>query len=91
MAYYGSDAGGVVKLKSATQTFVNSGGVLIDASLVKLTCYSVAQFLYVYDSTNTTLVASHIIGQYETLYLVKEKDQYLRCNSTYGMAVAVEG
>jgi hypothetical protein len=51
----------------------------------------VAQFLYVYDSTNTTLVASHIIGQYETLYLVKEADQYLRCNVTYGTPVAIEG
>jgi len=51
----------------------------------------VAQFLYVYDSTNTTLVASHVIGQYETLYLVKEKDQYIRCNVTYGTPVAIEG
>jgi len=91
MALYGNDAGGVVKLKSATQTFVSSGGVLIESSLVKLTCYGVAQFLYVYDSTNTTLVASHVIGQYETLYLVKEPDQYLRCNVTYGTPVAIEG
>tara|TARA_B100002019_G_scaffold243982_1_gene220815 strand:+ start:3004 stop:3279 length:276 start_codon:yes stop_codon:yes gene_type:complete len=91
MALYGNDAGGVVKLKSATQTYVNSSGVLIESSLVKLTCYSAAQFLYVYDSTNTTLVASHIIGQYETLYLVKEADQYLRCNVTYGTPVAIEG
>jgi len=91
MAIYGNDAGGVVKLKSATQTYVNSSGVLIESTLVKLTCYGSAQFLYVYDSTNTTLVASHVIGQYETLYLVKEADQYLRCNVTYGMPVAIEG
>ena len=91
MALYGSDAGGVVKLKSSTQTFVSSGGVLIESSLVKLTCYGAAQFLYVYDSTNSTLVASHIIGQYETLYLVKESDQYLRCNVTYGTPVVIEG
>ena len=91
MALYGNDAGGVVKLKSATQTYVNSGGVLIDATIVKLTCYGASQFLYVYDSTNTTLVASHVIGQYETLYLVKEKDQYIRCNVTYVMPVAIEG
>ena len=91
MALYGNDAGGVVKLKSATQTYVSGAGVLIDATIVRLVCYGVAQFLYVYDSTNTTLVASHVIGQYETLYLVKERDQYLRCNNTYGSAVAVEG
>lgn len=91
MAIYGNDAGGVVKLKSATSTFVSSGGVLIESSLVRLTCYGVAQFLYVYDSTNTTLVASHVIGYNETLYLVKEKDQYLRCNVTYGTPVAIEG
>lgn len=89
MAYESNDA--TVKLKSSTNTFVSSGGVLIDATVVRLICYGVAQFLYVYDSTNTTLVASHIIGQYETLYLVKEADQYLRCNVTYGTAVAVEG
>ena len=89
MAYESNDA--VVKLKSSTNTFVSSGGVLIDATVVRLVCYGVAQFLYVYDSTNTTLVASHVIGQYETLYLVKEADQYLRCNVTYGTAVAVEG
>ena len=89
MAYESNDA--IVKLKSDTNTLVSSGGVLIDATVVRLVCYGVAQFLYVYDSTNTTLVASHVIGQYETLYLVKEADQYLRCNVTYGTAVAVEG
>tara|TARA_B100002019_G_scaffold73887_1_gene63805 strand:+ start:790 stop:1065 length:276 start_codon:yes stop_codon:yes gene_type:complete len=91
MALYGNDAGGVVKLKSSTQTFVSSSGVLIDSELVRLVCYGAAQFLYVYDSTNTTIVASHIIGQYETLYLVKEADQYLRCNVTYGTPVVIEG
>jgi len=89
MAYESNDA--IVKLKGVTPTYVNSGGVLINATCVRLTCYGVAQFLYVYDSTNTTLVASHIIGQYETLYLVKEADQYLRCNVTYGIAATVEG
>lgn len=91
MALYGNDAGGVVKLKSSTQTYVNTTGVLIESSLVKLTCYGAAQFLYVYDSTNTTLVASHVIGYYETLYLVKEKDQYIRANVTYGTPVTIEG
>jgi hypothetical protein len=89
MAYESNDA--IVKLKSSTNTLVSSGGVLIESRLVRLICYGVAQFLYIYDSTNTTLVASHVIGQYETLYLVKEVDQYIRCNVTYGTAVAVEG
>ena len=91
MAYFGQDPGGVVKLKSSTQTYVNTTGVLIEAELVRLVCYGAAQFLYVYDSTNTTLVSSHVIGYFETLYLVKEKDQYLRCNVTYGTPVTVEG
>tara|TARA_A100001035_G_C27434111_1_gene342916 strand:+ start:224 stop:496 length:273 start_codon:yes stop_codon:yes gene_type:complete len=90
MAYSSEDT--IVKLKDATATQLNSSGVLIEASLVRLINYSVAQFLWVYDSTNTTQVNIHVINQYETLYLVKEKDQYLRSGTVvYGTPVALEG
>jgi len=81
----------VVKVKGLNTT-LTTGGVLIDASQVMLINYGVAQFLYVYNSTNTTLVSRHVINQYETLYLVKEKDQYLRSGTVVrGVPVAVEG
>lgn len=81
----------VVKVKD-TDTILNMSGVLIEADQIMLTNYSVAQFLYVYDSTNTTIVARHVINQYETLFLVKDKDQYLRSGTVVrGVPVAVEG
>tara|TARA_B100002019_G_scaffold275121_1_gene272706 strand:+ start:790 stop:1062 length:273 start_codon:yes stop_codon:yes gene_type:complete len=90
MAYTSEDK--VVKFQDDSNTALSVSGVLIEASLVRLINYSAAQFLWVYDSTNTTQVKMHVINQYETLYLVKEKDQYLRSGSVvWGTPVALEG
>ena len=83
----------VIKLKQSSDTNLTTGGVLVEASVVRITnTGSTTQFLDVFNSTNSYRTGRHIILQYETVYLHKEKDEYLRSGtSVRAVAVSVEG
>ena len=83
----------VIKLKETSDTALSSSGVLVEASVVRLVnTGSSAQFIDVYDSTNTTRVGRHVINRYTAIYLAKDKDQYLRSGSgVRANIVTVEG
>lgn len=83
----------VLKLKETSDTALSSSGVLVRASVVRLVnTGGGAQFIDVYDSTNTTRVGRHIINRYTAIYLAKDKDQYLRSGGgVRANIVTVEG
>ena len=83
----------VLKLKETSDTALSSSGVLVEASVVRLVnTGSSAQFIDVYDSTNTTRVGRDVISRYTAIYLAKDKDQYLRSGSgVRANIVTVEG
>ena len=81
----------IIKLKTNQDVALSSSGTLIDGTVVRLVNTGVAQYLDVYDSTNTTRVGRHVIVQNESLYLRKDPDQYLRSGSVVrATAVSVE-
>ena len=83
----------VLKLKETSDTALSSGGVLVEASVVRLVnTGSGAQFIDVWDSNNVFRVGRHIINRYDVVYLAKDKDQYLRSGSgVRASIVTVEG
>ena len=81
----------VIKLKTNQDIAISSGGTLINATVLRLVNTGTAQWIDVYDSTNTTRVGRHIIVQNESLYLKKDPDQYIRSGSVVrASAVSVE-
>ena len=83
----------VIKLKQSSDTNLTTSGVLIEASVVRITNTGTStQYLDVFNNTNSYRTGRHIILQYEALYLHKEKDEYLRSGTAVrAVAVSVEG